>query len=298
MTRLRMSSRKKREALVAYACITPLIFGLLLLIVLPIVMVVVISLMKWSAISNPRFIGIANYTRLFNDGFIYQSLKVTLYYAIGSIFCSLTYALLIAMFLNTRVPGRTAFRSAFFLPYVIPSIASSLLWLWLFNVDFGILNFFTGMLGLPKSMWVFGERTAVPSLFLMSMWVAGNYIIIFLAGLQDVPRSLLEAVSIDGGNAWHRFRYVTLPMISPVLFYNFLMGMISNLQNFNSAYIMTSGGPNDATLFTVFYLVREAFTRNNFGYASAIAVVFFVCIAALTGLVFKSSNRWVYYEGK
>ncbi len=282
----------------AYACITPLILGLLLLIVLPIVLVVIISTMKWSAISAPRYVGFTNYIRMFGDGFIYQSLKVTVYYAAGSILCSLTYALLIALFLNTKVPGRTAFRSFFFLPYVVPSVATAIVWLWLFNVDFGVLNFMTGLIGLPKSMWIFGERTSVPSMFLMSMWVSGNYIIIFLAGLQDVPRSLLEAVEIDGGSSWHKLRYVTLPMISPVLFYNFLMGMISNLQNFNSAYIMTQGGPNDSTLFTVFYLVREAFTRNNFGYASAIAVVFFLCIAALTGLVFATSNKWVYYEGK
>lgn len=298
MNRVKMSIRMRKEALFAYACITPLICGLLFLVILPIILVVVVSLMKWSAIGTPRFIGLTNYIRMFNDGFIYKSLRVTIYYATGSIISSLTYALLLALFLNMKVPGRTVFRSIFFLPYVIPSVASALIWMWVFNVDFGLLNYGFGLIGLPKSLWVFGEKTAVPSMFIMSMWVSGNYIIIFLAGLQDVPRSLLEAVEIDGGNAWHKFRSVTLPMISPVVFYNFLMGMISNLQNFNSAYIMTSGGPNDATLFTVFYLVREAFKRSNFGYACSIAVVFFALIVILTAFVFKIANRFVYYEGR
>ncbi len=298
MARIKTTPYRRGETLCAYACILPLIVGLIFLVVLPIILVVVISLMKWSAIGTPRFIGVTNYVRMFSDGFIFKSLKVTLYYATGSIFCSLVYAMLIALFLNTNTPGRTLFRSLFFLPYVIPSVASALMWMWIFNVDFGLLNYALDLIGLPKSLWVFGERTAVPSMWIMSMWAAGNYIIIFLAGLQDVPRSLLEAVSIDGGNAWHKFKNVTIPMMSPVIFYNFLIGMISNLQNFNSAYIMTSGGPNDATLFTVFYLVREAFKRSNFGYASAIAVMFFICVAVLTGIVFKISNQFVYYEGK
>lgn len=292
------SPHRRREALFAYVCITPLIVGLIMFIVVPVIRVFMISMMKWSAIGTPKNVGFKNYERMFSDGFIYKSLKVTTYYALGSIFFSLLYALLIALFLNTKVPGRTAFRSIFFLPYVIPSVASALIWMWVFNVDFGVLNYALDIVGLPKSLWVFGEKSAVPSLWIISMWAAGNYIIIFLAGLQDVPRTLLEAVEIDGGNAWQKFRHITVPMISPVIFYNFLMGMISNLQNFNSAYIMTSGGPNDATLFTVFYLVREAFKRSNFGYACAIAVVFFILVAILTGIVFAISNRFVYYAGK
>lgn len=298
MARNKISRHRRYETLYAYACITPLILGTLLLIVLPIIMVVIISMMKWSAIGTPRYVGFANYQRMFGDGFIFKSIRVTAVYAVGSIVSSLVYSLLLALFLNTKVPGRTVFRSVFFLPYVIPSVATALIWMWVFNVDFGLLNYALDIIGLSKNLWIYGERSAVPSMWIISMWASGNYIIIFLAGLQDVPRSLLEAVYIDGGNAWHRFRHVTVPMMSPVIFYNFLMGLISNLQNFNSAYIMTNGGPNDATLFTVFYLVREAFTRSNFGYASAIAVVFFVVVSVLTAIVFKISGRLVYYEGK
>ena len=265
---------------------------------IPLGFVVYISMTKWTAISRPSFVGLANYVKMFSDPYIYISIKATLSYAVGAIFFSLIYALAIAIILNTTIPLRGMFRSVFFLPYVVPSIGVTMLWAWIFNPDFGLMNSFTSLFGFDKSLWIFGENTAIPSLWIMAVWGAGNYIVIFLAGLQGVPKTLLEAVSIDGGNAIHKLFHVTLPMITPTIFFNFLMGMINHLQNFVPVYTITKGGPNNATLFTVYYLVREAFTRNNFGYASAIAVIFFLIVAAITALIFVTSNKWVYYGGE
>ena len=180
----------------------------------------------------------------------------------------------------------------------MPAIGVTILWSWIYNADFGLMNSFTSLFGASKSLWIYGEKTAITSLWIMAVWASGNYIIIFLAGLQGVPQSLVEAVAIDGGNAFHKLIYVTIPMVTPTIFFNFLMGMINHLQNFIPVYAITQGGPNNATLFTVYYLVREAFTRNNFGYASAIAVVFFVVISIITAIIFVTSKKWVYYGGE
>ena len=192
--------------------------------------------------------------------------------------------------------GLSFWRTIYYLPTLVPAVASAVLWIWIFNPDFGLLNSTLRELGAPTSQWIYSETAAVPSLVIMSTWGFGNAMVIFLAGLQGVPRHLYEAVSIDGGGAWQRFRHVTLPMMTPTIFYNLVTGVIGTFQVFNQAYVMTQGGPNNATLFYIFYLYRTAFTESEMGYASALAWVLFMVIMVITILLFQNARRWVYYE--
>jgi multiple sugar transport system permease protein len=211
---------------------------------------------------------------------------------------TILYSLVIAILLNQKLKGRGIYRSIFYLPSIVPVVASSVLWLWLYNPNFGLFNEIMQALGLPKSLWLSGQTTVVPSIILMSVWGgAGNTIVIFLAALQGVPRQLLEAVEIDGGNWFHRFWAITWPMISPVTFFNLVVGLINSFQVFTQAYVMTNGGPNNASLFYVYLMYREGFQRNNMGGAAALSWVLFIIVSLLGLLLFRWSRQWVYYEG-
>ncbi len=262
--------------------------------------VFLISLTDWNVLTAPNWIGIRNYIQLFTtDLYFWNTLKVTLYYVVLNVVCTTVYALIAAMLLNQKIKGRGIFRSIFYLPTIVPVVAASALWLWLYNPDFGLFNLMLRMVGISKQMWLASQATVVPSIVIMSVWAgAGNTIVIFLAALQGVPRELLEAVSIDGGNWWHRFRAVTLPMISPVTFFNVVTGLIASFTIFTQSYVMTGGGPNNASLFYVLLLYREAFERNNLGGAAALSWILIIIVSLLSLLIFRSSRRWVYYEGE
>jgi multiple sugar transport system permease protein len=209
----------------------------------------------------------------------------------------LAAAFIIALLLNQKVKGLSVFRTIYYLPTIVPSIANTMLWLWMFNPDFGLLNSLLESVGLPGSKWIYDESTAIPSLIMMSTWGIGNTVIIFLAGLQSVPTHLYEAAEVDGGNRWHKFFHITIPSMTPTIFFNLVMSLISTFQAFNQAYVMTNGGPNNSTLFYVFYLWRTAFTETKIGYASALAWILFFVIMVLTVLIFSTSKKWVHYEG-
>lgn len=244
-------------------------------------------------------IGIGNFTRLFNnDPLFWKSLFATAYYTFLSVPLVITAAFVVATLLNQKVKGLAIFRTIFYLPSVVPAVANSVLWLWLFNPDFGLINSLLNSIGLPGFLWIYDEAQVIPSLVLMSVWGMGNTMIIFLAGLQGVPQHYYEAAEIDGANGWEKWRYVTIPMVSPVMFFNLVMGIIGTFQVFAQAYIMTDGGPNNASLFMVYYLFQNAFLYGRMGYASALAWVLFVIILVFTILVFRSSSSWVYYEGE
>lgn len=297
MLKKKMKTTAQKQSIAAYLCITPALLGFFLLTLIPLIAVIYMSLTNWTLLADSKFIGFDNYVNLFSkDLFFKKSFLVTVYYAVGTVVGTLVYGFLLALFLNRPMPGRAAFRTIYYLPSIVPAIVNSVLWMWVYDPDFGLFNLILKPLGI-KSMWLFSERTSVPSLIIMAMWASGNIMIIFLAGLQDVPKAYLEAVEIDGGNFWHKFRHVTLPMMTPVIFFNFLMGVIRDLQVFTPAYVMTNGGPNNSTLFMVYFIYREAFQNNNMGYACAISFFFFIVVAILTVIVFKSSNSWVFYEG-
>jgi multiple sugar transport system permease protein len=275
----------------------PAIVGFVVFTLAPMAASAVISLTDWTIGSAPGFVGLDNYARMFTrDPLFLKSLGVTTYYTLGAVPLTLVVAFAIAMLLNAKVRGLGLYRTVYYLPTLVPSVANAVLWLWIFNPDFGLLNSTLRQLGSPTSNWVFSEQAVVPSLILMSTWGFGNIMVIFLAGLQGVPRHLYEAVAIDGGGAWRQCRHVTLPMMTPVLFYNLVTSVIGTFQVFNQAYIMTQGGPNNASTFYVYYLYTTAFTKSEMGYASALAWVLFVLVMVITVALFRSSRRWVYYE--
>ncbi|MCF2717610.1 carbohydrate ABC transporter permease [Paenibacillus sp. SEL1] len=276
----------------------PAILGLMIFTIGPIAASFVFSLTDWTIGGQMTFIGLDNYrTILTEDATFSQSMFVTTYYALGSVPLGLAAAFIIALLLNQKVKGLSVFRTIYYLPTIVPSIANTMLWLWMFNPDFGLLNSLLEGVGLPGSKWIYDESTAIPSLIMMSTWGIGNTVIIFLAGLQSVPTHLYEAAEVDGGNRWHKFFHITIPSMTPTIFFNLVMSLISTFQAFNQAYVMTNGGPNNSTLFYVFYLWRTAFTETKIGYASALAWILFFVIMVLTVLIFSTSKKWVHYEG-
>lgn len=291
------SSPMKQEARWGLLLALPAIIGFVAFTFLPMIASAVISLTDWTIGAAPKFVGLANYKRMFTaDDSFYKSLWATVYYTLGAVPLLLIVAFGVALLLNQPVRGQSFFRVIYYLPAIVPIVANSMLWIWLFNPDFGLLNTLTEKAGLPRSQWIFDESTAIPSLILMSVWGFGNVAVIFLAGLQGVPRQLYEAIAVDGGGAWRKFRHITLPMMTPTIFYSLVTSVIGALQVFVQAAVMTEGGPNDSTLFYIYYLYRTAFTNNEMGYASALAWVLFLVIMAVTVVLFRNSSRWVYYE--
>ena len=291
--------RRSREALVGYLFASPVILGLIVWVIVPMIGSALISLTDWNVLSTPHWVGLRNYARLVTtDLYFRNSLLVTAYFVVANVTLTILYSLILALLLNQKIRGRGIYRSVFYLPTIVPIVASSALWLWLYNPNFGLFNEIIQALGFPKSLWLANQTTVVPSIVLMSVWgTAGNTIVIFLAALQGVPRQLLEAVEIDGGNWLHKFRAITWPMISPVTFFNLVVGLINSFQIFTQAYVMTSGGPNNASLFYVYLMYREGFERNNMGGAAALAWVLFLMVSLLGLVLFRWSRQWVFYEG-
>ncbi|MGO9411118.1 MAG: carbohydrate ABC transporter permease [Spirochaetia bacterium] len=289
-----------REAIAGYLFASPVILGLLIWVIGPMIGSLLISFTDWNVLTPPRLIGLLNYVRLFTtDLFFRGSLAVTTYFVILNVTLTILYSLVLAMLLNQKIRGRGIYRAVFYLPSILPVVASSILWLWLYNPDFGLFNDLLHAFGIRKSLWLVGQTTVVPSLVLMSVWGgAGNTIVIFLAALQGVPRQLLEAVEIDGGNWFHKFWAITWPMISPVTFFNLVVGLINSFQVFTQIYVMTGGGPNNASLFYVYLIYREGFQRDNMGGAAALSLVLFLVVSLLGLLLFRWSRRWVYYGGE
>ncbi|OIV36337.1 ABC transporter permease [Mangrovactinospora gilvigrisea] len=275
----------------------PVVVGFVLFTVGPMIASFVISLTDWTIGGKVRWVGFGNYRAMFgSDDLFSKSLGVTLYYTLLAVPLGLAIAFGASLLLNRDVRGRGLFRVLFYLPVLVPSVASAVLWTWVYNPDFGLLNQLLRAAHLPTSQWIYSDTMAIPSLAIMSAWGFGNATVIFLAGLQGVPRHLYEAIDVDGGGAWAKFRYITVPMMTPTIFYNLVMGLIATFQVFNEAYLMTSGGPDNATLFYNYYLWRTAFSDGRLGYASALAWVLFLIVVVATALVFRSARRWVYYE--
>lgn len=275
----------------------PAVLGFLLWQAGPMLASFAISFTNWPVVSTPKWVGLDNYvTMLRKDPLFWKSLYITGYYTFLSVPLVTVAAFLVAHLLNQRVRGLAIFRTIFYLPTIVPAVASSILWLWLFNPDFGLFNSFLDLLGHPGFMWIYDERQVIPSLALMSIWGMGNTMVIFLAGLQGVPAQYYEAADIDGATAFRKWLHITVPMMSPIIFFNLVMGIIGTFQVFSQAYVMTQGGPNNSSLFMVYYLFIQAFEYGRMGYASAIAWVLFVIVIIFTIIVFRSSPYWVYYE--
>ena len=279
-----------------YIFIGPSILGLLVFQLGPMIFSLITSFTSWNVISPMKFVGFDNYIELFHDPLVSISLKVTGLYTLLTVPLTTIVTFLIAMLLNTRVPGMSAFRTIFYIPSIVPAVASSALWMFIYNPMFGLLNTILKAVGLPGSNFIYDKQGVIPCLAVMAVWASGNPVIIYLAGLQGIDRQLYESASIDGANAVHKFFHITVPLMTPIIFYNVVMGIISSMQTFTQAYIMTDGGPDNGSLFYTLLLYRTAFRNSRMGYASAMSWLFFVIIGALTLIIFKTSNKWVFYE--
>jgi len=277
--------------------ISPWIVGFLAFKVYPIVASFYYSFTYYDLIGAPQWIGLENYRDLFVDRYFIKSVTNTLYYMVLAVPSGLTVAYLLALLLNRPLYGRSVLRTVFYLPTIVPTVASAMLWLWILNVQFGVLNVALKSLGMTAIPWLAHPRWSKPSLILIHLWYMGNTMIIFLAALQDVPQSLYDAAKVDGAGAWRRLRHITLPITSPSILFNLITGLIGASQTFSLVYVLTNGGPANSTLFYALYLYRNAFQYLRMGYGSAMAWVLFVGIAAVTVLVFRTSGRWVFYSG-
>jgi multiple sugar transport system permease protein len=297
---LGMSRRVRQKLRNGLLFTAPWTIGTLVFTVYPIVASLYYSFTDYSVLAPARWVGVTNYERLFlKDERFYTALKNTMAYAVMLIPTSLVLGIGIAVLLNLRLRGVGIYRAAIYLPTVIPAVASSVVWMWLLDPQYGVANDVLRRLGLPTIGWLSDPRWAKPSLVFISCWGLGTTIIVYLAGLQDVPASLYEAAELDGAGTLNRFRHVTLPMLSPTIFFNLVMTLIGTFGYFTTVYVLTrgSGGPVDSTLVYSLLLYNNAFVYYKMGYASAMAWILFIIVSAVTFIVFRSSGKWVYYGG-
>ncbi|MGQ9553986.1 MAG: carbohydrate ABC transporter permease [Anaerolineae bacterium] len=299
VVRRKMSPSERREAIEGYISISPWFLGLLLWTLGPIIASLYLSLTDYEVVKAPVFVGLKNYRHMFfADRLFWQSLKVTATYVFISIPLGISLSFAVALLMNQKVKALGFFRTAYYMPNLVPAVGSAILWIWIFNPEFGLLNTFLASIGIKGPMWLAHSKWALPALIIMSLWGAGGGMLIYLAGLQGIPTDLYEAAEVDGAGTLARFRHVTIPQMTPVLFFNLVMGIIGSFQVFTAGYIMTGGGPRYATYFYVLHLYNNAFHYFRMGYASALAWVLALIILFFTLLVFRSSAAWVYYEGQ
>ena len=288
----------QQEEIYGWMLVVPWIFGFLVFIAGPMIASVYLAFTDWDILTSAEWVGLENFsTLIFEDASVWQALKVTTTYAFVSIPLQIILGLSLALLLNEKIKAMSLIRTVFYLPSVVSGVAVALLWRWIFSPDFGLLNVLLGAVGIQGPAWLADSDFALSALIIMSLWGVGGGMIIFLAGLQSVPTTLYEAAEVDGANLLRRFWNITLPMISPVILFQTIIGIIAALQTFTEAFIMTQGGPKEATLFLMLYLYQNAFQFLKMGYASSLAWVLFIYIMALTLIVLKSSSAWVYYEG-
>ena len=285
--------RDRREAINAYVFMSPVILGLLIFTLGPIIASLFLSFTNYNLLNDPKWIGVDNYVKMYGERLFWQSLKVSAIYSVVSVPLGMTLALFLAILLNRKMRGIYTLRSIYYLPTVISGVGVAMLWRWIFNGQYGVINTLLRNVGIKGPNWLLDENYALIALIITSVWGVGGTMLIFLAGLQGIPAEINEAAG-----KWAQFRHITLPMISHVTFFNLVLGIIGALQVFTDAYVITQGGPNNATLFISVYLYNHAFKFLNFGYAAALAWVLFLIVMLLTLLVFRSSPLWVFYESE
>jgi multiple sugar transport system permease protein len=292
-------SLARREALTFYACISPWMLGFTLFVLGPVIASILISFTRWDLLGPAKYVGLRNYQRMFSrDPSFWHSFRVTAIYTGAYVPLQLIGGLALALLMNQKLRFVSVFRTIYYLPSVLPGVAFVVLWMWILHPEAGLANTLLSYVGVEGPRWLADPDWALPALLLMSFWGLGRTMVIYLASLQGISRQLYEAAAIDGAGVWPSFWKITLPMLTPTLFFNLVLSVISTFQTFTSAYVATDGGPLDATLFYVLYLYRQAFQFFNMGYASAMAWFLFVIIFILTMLIVRSSNWWVYYEGE
>jgi multiple sugar transport system permease protein len=247
----------------------------------------------------PTFVGLGNYTEILTfDSLFVKVLGNTVYFVFLSVPMGIVVALAMAILLNQKVIARPFFRTCFYVPSLVTGVSVAVLWSWLLNPQFGMINHFLSLFGVVGPEWLYNTTTAMPAMIIMSLWGVGGSMVIYLAGLQGIPEQYYEAAEIDGAGAWKKFLNITIPMVTPTIFFNLIMGVIGAFQSFAQFFIMTNGGPANATLTYVLYLYRNAFEYFRMGYAAALAWILFLIILGATALQFWGSRHWVYYEGE
>lgn len=287
----------RQSALAGVLMASPWMLGFVLFTAGPMLASVYLGLTQWDIITPPKFVGLQNYTTIFSaDPLFLQSLGVTLRYTLWAVPLHIVLGFVLALLLNMGLPGTNLFRAIYYLPSILPLVASAVLWSWILNPEFGLLNYALGRIGIRGPGWLTSEAWALPAIVIMNLQFVGITMVIMLAGLQRVPLELYEAAELDGATRWQRTRFITLPMMSSVIFFAIIININSSFQTFTQAYVLTNGGPSNATLFYMLYLYNQAFRNFRMGYASALAMVLFVIMIAITLLQFRASRLWVYRE--
>ena len=289
-------SMQKKNTLWGYFFLMPTIIGLLIFWTAPMIYSFIISLTEWNILSSSRFVGMQNYIHMSGDPLVKKSLTVTMYYSILAVPAINIFTLFLASMLNTKIKGMSFYRTALYIPSLVPAVAAAALWMFIMNPASGLANSMLKAVGLSSSNWLFDTKTVIPSLVIIAVWGSGNTIVIYLAGLQGMPAELYEAATVDGAGSLRKFWNLTIPLLSPVIFYNIIISIINCMQTFTQGYIMTKGGPNNASLFYMLHLYNTAFKNQQMGYACAMAWLLFVIIGILTIINFIASRKWVYYE--
>jgi multiple sugar transport system permease protein len=294
-----MTKGERRNLTTGLLFISPWLLGFFLFALFPLVMSIYYSMTNFDFIREPQFIGFTNYIRLFtNDADFWTVMYNTFFYVLIGVPLATAIAFLIANLLNSNVRGRTFFRSVIYIPAIVPAVCTAVVWLFIFNVQYGVINGLLKYFELPTIPFLSNPSLAKPSLILIYIWAQGAAVVIYLAALQDVPRSLYDAAMVDGANALQRFWSVTVPLCTPVILFNFIMGIIVAFQDFTLPFVLTGGGPMKSTEFYVVNLYRNAFVQFSLGKASAMAWILFMIILFFSVILFRTSARWVYYGGE
>jgi multiple sugar transport system permease protein len=299
--RERWSPMRRREAIEGVLYLSPWIIGFVVFIAGPLLASLYLGFTKYNVLRPAQWIGLQNYVTAFTqDPLFIPSIWKSFYYALLSVPLAMVGSLIVAVLLNQKLWATTMWRTFYFLPTLTPLLAVALLWRWMLNPDVGLVNYLLSLVGIKGPGWLASTTWAIPSLVLMGLWasIGGSRMIIFLAGLQDVPKEILESAEIDGAGAWSKFWNVTLPLISPTIFFNLVLGIIFALRTFDTALIATNGGPARATWFISLHIYQNAFVSFDMGYASALSWVFFIILFVLTYLQFRVSGSWVFYAGE
>jgi multiple sugar transport system permease protein len=294
-----MSSRERRGALQGYLSISPWVIGFLLFTLGPVLVSVYFSFTQWTITRPSEWVGLRNYIRMLTkDPLFWQALKVTGNFVLISVPLKLFFGVALSLLLNLKVRGMDLYRTIFYIPAVISGVAVSLMWIWLLQPDTGVINTLLALVGIEGPGWFWDPDWALFSVALMSVWSVGGSAIIYLAGLQNIPPHLYEAAKIDGAGVWQRFWRITIPLLTPTLFFQLVVEMIESFKVFTQAFVITKGGPLKATYFYLFYFYEEAFQNFNMGYASALAVVLMIIIMTATIILNYTSKHWVYYAAE
>lgn len=293
-----ISRLRRKEEVTAYLFLLPWIIGFVVFTAGPIIASIYLSLTSYDLFSSPKFVGLSNFKEMFfKDKLFWHSLKVTTIYSVVSVPLHIIIGYTLALLLNQKIKGLAWFRTIYYMPAVVSGVSVAILFQWIFNPELGLVNAILNKFGIQGPRWFASVQWALPTFIIMSLWSVGGGIVIYLAGFQGIPTELYESAELDGAGGLEKLRYITIPLTTPVIFLQLIMGIIGSFQVFTQAYVITGGGPANATLFYVLYLYQNGWQFFRMGYASALAWVLFAIIVTLTLVIFRTSGRWVYYAG-